>query len=104
VEQGEILRSRGVYYGGVERVVRIDHAYLIAAAAAHDLNDELTVIVSSLEGIRDQLGDGHPAQPLLHELHRAVQRCIWKAAALQKFGVRRNAGPTSSPLERLLAS
>ena len=88
--------------GSVERVVRIDRAYLVAAAAARDLNDELTVIMSSLEGILDRLDDGHPALPLLAELQGAAQRCIWKAAGLQEFGARRGVPPIATPLEKLL--
>ena len=49
------------YYGDVERVVRIDRAYMVAAAAARDFNDELTVIMSSLEGVLRVLGGRAPS-------------------------------------------
>ena len=84
--------------------MRIDRAYLIAVAAARDFNDELTVIMSSIDGILDHLADGHPALPLLAELQGAAQRCIWKASGLQAFGSRRGAPPTAIPLEKLLAA
>jgi glucan phosphorylase len=85
-------------------VVRIDRAQLVAAAAARALNDELTVIMSSLEGILDYLDDGHPALPLLAELQQSVQRCIYKSYELLEFGSRRGAQTNRTPLEKLLAS
>jgi hypothetical protein len=87
----------------VERVVRIDRAYMVAAAAAREINDELTVIVNSLEGILDCLEEGHPALPLLAELQGAAQRCVWKSAGLMEFGARRGLPPRIAPLDKLLA-
>jgi len=76
---------------------------MVAAAAARDFNDELTVILNSLEGILDNLEDGHPALPLLFELQGAVQRCAWKSAGLMEFSVRRGIPQSIAPLEKLLA-
>jgi glucan phosphorylase len=90
------------YYGDVERVVRIDRAYMVAAAAARDFNDELTVIMSSLEGVLEHLEDGHPALPLLSDLQGAAQRCIWKSAGLLEFSARRGVPPVVARLEQLL--
>lgn len=90
------------YYGDVERVVRIDRAYMVAAAAARDFNDELTVIMSSLEGVLEYLEDGHPALPLLNDLQGAAQRCIWKSAGLLEFSSRRGVPPLVARLEQLL--
>jgi glucan phosphorylase len=86
----------------VERVVRIDRAYLIAAAAARDFNDELTVILNSLDAVLEHLEEGHPALPLLNDLQGAAQRCVWKTAGLLEFSVRRGIPPSIMRLERLL--
>lgn len=86
----------------VERVVRIDRAYMVAAAAARDFNDELTVIMSSIEGVLEHLEDGHPALPLLNDLQGAAQRCIWKSAGLLEFSARRGVLHVASRLEQLL--
>ncbi len=86
----------------MERVVRIDRAYVVAAAAARDFNDELTVILSSLDAALDHLETGHPALPLLFDLQGAAQRCVWKSAGLMEFSARRGVPPTALPLESLL--
>lgn len=76
---------------------------MVAAAAARDFNDELTIILNSLEGILEHLEDGHPALPLLFDLQCASQRCIWKAAGLMEFSVRRGVPANIARLEQLLA-
>lgn len=91
------------YHMGVDNVVRIDRAYVVAAAAARDFNDELTVIMSSLDGAVSWLEEGHPAWAFLEEAQSAAQRCVWKAAGLTEYSARRGVGPTAIRLEQLLA-
>ena len=74
----------------------------MAAAAAHDWNDELTVILSSVTSSIRALEPGHPARPLLLDLQSAAQRCAWKASGLLNFTARRGARPSSVKLERLV--
>jgi hypothetical protein len=82
--------------------MKADRASAVAAAAGHDFNDELTVILTSVvESIR-ALEPGHPARPLLLDLRAAAQRCAWKASALLNFGARRGARPNAAPLEVFL--
>jgi hypothetical protein len=76
---------------------------MVAAAAARDYNDELTVIINSLEGVLELLDEDHPALPLLTELQGAAQRCIWKTAGLMEFSARRGVPPLAVRLEKLLA-
>lgn len=83
--------------------MRIDRAYIVAAAAGRDLNDELTVMLSSLDQIANELEKGHPALPLLAEMQSAVQRCAWTASGLLEFSARRGVPPVGVSLERLLA-
>lgn len=74
----------------------------LAAAAAHDFNDELTVILSSVtQSLRD-LEPGHPARGHLLELRAAAQRCAWTASGLLNFSARRGARPTAVTFERLV--
>jgi hypothetical protein len=90
------------YYPGVERLTLADRACAVAAAAAHDLNDELTIIVNSASFTLETLEPGHPARPVLLDLQRAAQRCIWKASGLLNYGARRGARPTRVSMERLI--
>jgi hypothetical protein len=86
----------------VERLTHADRACAVAAAAAHDLNDELTIIVSTTSCSLETLEPGHPARPLLLELQRAAQRCVWKTSGLLNYGARRCARPVNVPMERLI--
>ena len=89
------------YDEDVERVVRTDRAYAVAGAAARDLNNELTVILSSVSGLLETVPDDHPAHILLLDLQSAAFRCVWKAAGLLEFS-RRGLRPSSAPLESLI--
>lgn len=74
----------------------------MAAAAAHDLNDELTVILTSVSDTIRRLAPDDPARCLLLDLQSAAQRCAWKASGLLNFTARRGARPSAAALERLL--
>ncbi len=86
----------------MERLTKASRACAIAAAAAHDLNDELTVILSSVTDTIESLDAGHPARPLLLELRGAAQRCAWMAASLLTYGARSGVRPTPTPLSDLV--
>ena len=86
----------------MERLTHADRACAIAAAAAHDLNDELTIIVNTTSFSLETLEPGHPARPLLLELQRSAQRCVWKTSGLLNYGVRRGPRPVSVTMERLI--
>ena len=88
----------------MERLTRADRACAVAAAAAHDLNDELTVILSSIVGSLERLEPGHPARTLLFEARSAVQRCAWKTSSLLNFSARNGARRVPTPMESLLES
>ena len=81
--------------------MRTDRAYAVAGAAARDLNNELTVILSSVSGLVASLPDDHPAHVLLLDLQSAASRCVWKAARLLEFS-RRGLRPSAAPLESLI--
>ena len=86
----------------MERLTYADRACAVAAAAAHDLNDELTIIVNTTSCSLETLEPGHPARPLLLELQRSAERCVWKASGLLNYGVRRGTGPINVSMERLI--
>jgi hypothetical protein len=74
----------------------------VAAAAAHDLNDELTVILTSVTATIGRLAPGDPARVLLLDLQSAAQRCAWKASGLLNFTARQGARPSAATMERLV--
>ena len=86
----------------MQRVVSIDRAYAVAAAAARDFNDELTVILSSVSDSLESLEQDHPARLLLLDLQDAAQRCSSKAAGLLQFSARRGIRPNPAPLDSLI--
>jgi hypothetical protein len=84
----------------VERVTKVDHACAVAAAAAHDFNNELTVILSTVSKIILALEPDHPVRPYLLDLQSAAQRCATKSLSLLQYGGKRRSG--SASLEQLL--
>ena len=86
----------------MERLRKADRVWAVAAAAAHDLNDELTVILSSVTNSIQTLEAGHPARPLLLDLQSAAQRCAWKASGLLNYSAHHGAQAVAAPMEALL--
>lgn len=87
----------------MERSLKHDRACAVAAAAAHDLNDELTIIFSSVCDSLSALESGHPARALLLDARSASQRCAWKTYGLLNYSAREGVQPVRTTLERLLA-
>ena len=73
---------------GVERITQADRALAVAAAAAHDFNNELTVILSSVTDSIQALEPGHPARTHLQDLQEAAWRCARTNLALLRFGLK----------------
>jgi hypothetical protein len=86
----------------VERLTQADRACAVAAAAAHDLNNELTVIINSVSSSMLALEPGHPARLHLLDLQGAAQRCIWKTSGLLTYGMRHRARPVNGSMESLI--
>jgi len=91
------------YPAVVERLNQADRACAVAAAAAHDLNDELTIIVNSASQSILYLEPGHPARPYLTDIASAVQRCVWKASGLLTYSARNGLRPANAPMEQLVS-
>ena len=81
---------------------RADRACAITAAAAHELNNELTVILSSVCGTLSELGPNHPARGLLVQARSAAQRCAWRASSLLNFSSRAGVLPVRAELQELI--
>ena len=86
----------------MERLLKTDRVCAIAAAAAHGLNNELTVILNSVSNSIPTLEPGHPARPDLLDLHLAVLRCSRITSGLLEFSARNGARPASAPFDRLV--
>ncbi len=78
-------------------------AAVISAAAAHDLNDELTVIINSAIAGIEALEDDHPVRPLILDLLQAAYRVTWKSYHLLNYSSKHGIRPTAISLEKLLA-
>jgi len=71
----------------VERT-KADRAHTVAIRAAHEFNNDLTVILNSVSTSLRSLGLDHPARADLLDLQRAALRCAWTASGLLNFGAR----------------
>ena len=74
----------------------------VATAAAHDFNNELTVILSSIDCALTSLEKDHEARPLLYEIRASAQRCVFKTSALLHFGARVHPAPVRASFEYLI--
>jgi len=83
-------------------MTRIDRTGAVAAAAAHDWNEELTVILSSIDSLLETVTASGPARQILLELRGAAQRCAWKSSGLLNFAARRGARPSAASMESLI--
>jgi hypothetical protein len=86
----------------VERLLKTDRVCAIAAAAAHGLNNELTVILNSVSNSIPTLEPGHPARPDLLDLHLAVLRCSRIASGLLEFSATNGGRAASAPFDHLV--
>ena len=88
----------------MQELTDLDRSCAVAAAAAHDLNNELTVILSSVGAALAIIGEKDPAHSLLLDLQAAAQRCVWKASALLNYSARVSPGTVRASLEHLIES
>lgn len=90
------------YHADVERNTKTDRATAVVAAAAHEFNDELTVILNAVAQSLEALPSAHPAYPGLIEAQCAAHRCAQRAEGMLCFSARRGLRPAPSCVEALL--
>ena len=86
----------------VERNTKTDRASVVAAAAAHEFNNELTVILSTVASSLEALESGYPARASLLELQDAAQRCARNSSGLLRFSKRPDTPVVRTSFEKLL--
>ena len=82
--------------------MRIPTDRSLAEAAAHDLNEELTIVLNTAALALKAVGPLHPARAHLIELQQAAQRCAWKTSGLLNYSARKGTRPVNVPMERLI--
>jgi hypothetical protein len=88
----------------VEKNSKTDRATAVVAAAAHEFNDDLTVILNAVAQSLDALPPAHPAHPRLIDAQCAAHRCAQRAAGMLGFSARLGLRPVPAPVESLLAA
>jgi len=82
--------------------MRADRSTAVVAAAAHEFNDELTVIMNAVAESLDALPAAHPLYPRLMDAQSAAHRCAQRAEGMLCFSARRGQRPSPSCVEALL--
>lgn len=86
----------------MEPLSKTNLAGAVAAAAAHDFNNELTIILSSVSDALDRQGQQYPAGEMLLDIQAAAQRCVWISYGLLNFSARVNSNPVRASFEYLI--
>jgi signal transduction histidine kinase len=86
----------------METLSNAKRACAVAAAAAHDFNNELTVILSSAADALRSLDATDPGRVRLLDIQAAAQRCVWKASGLLNFSARVNPEPVRASFDYLI--
>jgi signal transduction histidine kinase len=74
-----------------------------AAAVAHDVNEELTVLLNAVSRLLRRVPADDPVRPALEELEGAVLRCVGITDGLLEW-TRRKGGDGRVPLDHFLVS
>jgi len=96
---GAVARA---YHADMERNTKTDRATAVVAAAAHEFNDELTVILNAVAQSLEALPSAHPLYRGLIEAQCAAHRCALRAEGMLCFSARRGLRPAPSCVEALL--
>lgn len=86
----------------MQRLTQADRACAVAMAAAHDLNDELSIVCNIHDSVLQGLAPDDPLRSGILEAQRSVQRMIWKTSGLLNYGARRGVQPVGATMERLI--
>ncbi len=72
----------------LEQTHRLEVMGAIASGVAHDMNNQLTVMLNYLDITVQKLGPDHVLTGGVLEVQRAALRCVEIASTLLRFGVR----------------
>ncbi len=77
-------------------------AHAVAMAACHDLNEELTIILSGANELLLILNPWHPATTLLVDMRLAAARAAFEVKGLMDYTRKKGALPAAVRLENLI--
>lgn len=72
------------------------------AAAAARLNDEFTILASSVQALIRQTPPEDPARPALLEMQASIQRSMWLSSGMLNYAMRKGARRVAAQPERLM--
>lgn len=64
---------------------RADRPFAVAAAVAHEINEDLSIILNGIYRCSDQLIPEDPLQRELLDMRAAAKRCAWRNAQLLNY-------------------
>lgn len=73
----------------------------VAMAGAHDINNELTIMLNAAAEILSMTEPGDPMRLLVYDMTAAMQRCAWKTSAMLNAGIRYGYPVQAMPVELL---
>lgn len=76
------------------RTPQLDKAAAVAAAAAHDWNDDLCIAMSTVTDLLQHTDPTDWRRAELLEMRRALQRMAWVSANLLNYSMKRGARAT----------
>ena len=80
----------------------LDRAAAVMTAFAHDMNNNLTIILSATQTALENMADDDPDRPSLIEAKAAAQRCVWKSSGMLNFAARISKPRTKESFEKLI--
>jgi hypothetical protein len=86
----------------VERLLKSDRAFTLAASVAHEFNNDLTIILSGVAGSLAAMEPGHPARPALAASRAAAERCAARCRDLLQLAEAHHVRPLRLPIASLM--
>ena len=83
-------------------LTKADRIAAVSAAAAHDLNEELTIVLGCAEQLLSRTPAENPNRGTILIMRAAAQRCAWKAKDLLQFSASKGARPNSATFDQLI--
>ncbi len=74
----------------------------IDAAVAHELNNELTIVLSGVGEVLEMLEPGDPARAILIDISKAAQRSAWCMNSLLSMAQRKGGEPSAVLVKDLI--